>query len=215
MKKVFTSVFNVPWYPVAISAYPVLALLSANSGQIQLAAGIRSLLVSVAFGGMLYFVIWSFLRQANKSALLTALWLALFFTFGHAYIAIDEKYPESNYTLWLAVGWIALFMLALAWVLRSQSTFVSSTATCNTIAFALLIMSVGQISLGGNPRSVHALGADHAPAQNDLVLPQYPPDVYYIILDSYTREDFLEMVYDYDNSEFVEALQERGFYVAG
>ncbi len=214
MKKIFSGIFNAPWYPVAISAYPVLALLSANVGQIQPAAGIRSLLVSVAFGGMLYFVIWSFLRQAYKSAFLATLWLALFFTFGHAYIAIDEKYPESNYTLWLAIGWIVLFMLALAWVLRSQSTFVSSTATFNTIALALMVMAVGQISLAVGPRSVHASGAENAPSQNDLVLPQYPPDVYYIILDSYTREDFLKMVYDYDNSEFVDALQERGFYIA-
>lgn len=214
MKKAFTGIFNVPWYPLAISAYPVLALLSANAGQVQLAAGIRSLLVTAVFGGVLYFVTWAFLRQAHKSAFLSALWLALFFAFGHVYIAVDEKYPETNYTFWLAMGWIILFMLALAWALRSHWTFVSSTAAFNTIALGLLVMSVGQISFEGGARSVRALGADHAPVQNDLTLPENPPDVYYIILDSYAREDFLKLVYDYDNSEFVEALQERGFYVA-
>ena len=214
MKKVLNGILNTPWFPIAISAYPVLALLSANAGQIQPTAGIRSLLVSVAFGGILYFVIWLFLRQAHKSAFITTLWLALFFSFGHAYIAVDEKYPETNYTLWLAMVWIALFMFALAWALRSRSTSVSSTAAFNTIALALLVMSTGQIRFEGKPRSVHALGASHAPTQNDLALPQYPPDVYYIILDSYAREDFLKMVYDYDNSEFVDALQKRGFYVA-
>ncbi len=214
MKKVFTGIFSAPWYPVAISAYPVLALLSANTGQIHLEAGMRALLVSIAFSGVLYFVLWCFLRQVSKAAFLTTIWLALFFTFGHVYIVLEGKYTETNYTLWLAAAWIVLFLLALAWMLRSPSTFASSTATLNTIALALLVMSLGQMGLKGDPRNVHALGAGHAPVQKDLTLPKNPPDVYYIILDSYAREDFLKTVYDYDNSEFVAALQERGFYVA-
>jgi hypothetical protein len=213
MKKVSTGVFNIPWYPVAISAYPVLALLSANVGQIQLSAGIRSFVVSIVFGGLLYFLTWAFLRQVTKAALLTSLWLALFFSFGHIYIAIDEKYPDANYTLWLVIGWIVLFVAVLVWVLRSNSTFAGATSTVNTIALALLVMSVGQIMLEGEPRGVSALGADNAPIQNDLTLPQNPPDVYYIILDSYARDDFLQSVYGYDNTEFITALKDRGFYI--
>ncbi len=40
------------------------------------------------------------------------------------------------------------------------------------------------------------------------------PDVYYIILDAYGRADFLEERYDHDNSEFVNFLRDRGFFVA-
>ncbi len=215
MKKVTAGVFNIPWYPIAVSAYPALALLSTNVGQVLLSAGIRSLLVSVVFGGILYFLVWLVMRQVYKSALLTTIWLALFFSYGHIYIAIDEKYPDANYTLWLAMGWIVLFVFSLLWVLRSKAAFAASTTTFNTITLALLVMSVGQILLESEPRGVQALGADNAPVQDDLTLPQNPPDVYYIILDSYAREDFLETVYDYDNSEFIQALEERGFYVAG
>ena len=215
MKKVTAGVFNIPWYPIAISAYPALALLSTNVGQVLLSAGIRSLLVSVMFGGILYFLVWLVMRQVYKSVLLTTIWLALFFSYGHIYIAIDEKYPGANYTLWLAIGWIVLFVSSLLWVARSKAAFAASTTTFNTITLALLVMSVGQILLESEPRGVQALGADNAPVQDDLTLPQNPPDVYYIILDSYAREDFLETVYDYDNSEFIKALEERGFYVAG
>ena len=115
MKRVVSNWFSKPLYPIMIAAYPVLALLSSNAGQIQPEAGIRSLLVSVVFGGVLFFVIWLFIRQAHKAAFLATLWLALFFTFGHAYIAIQEKYPDANYTTWLAVGWGVLFVLALVW----------------------------------------------------------------------------------------------------
>ena len=215
MKKIFTSIFNTPWYPIAISVYPALALLNANAGEVQPNAVVRPLLVSILFGGLLYFVTWLFLRSSNihKAAFLTTLWLALFFSFGHAYIYIDGKYPESNYTTWLAVGWIILFVLAAVWVSRPKLTFVSLASTMNMVALALLIMSVGQISFERSPRSAHALGAGHAPVESDLVAPANPPDVYYFILDSYGRQDVLDMAYDYDNTEFLNALREHGFYV--
>jgi len=213
MKKAISSFFNTPWYPIAISAYPILALLTANTGEIQINAAARPLMVSVLFGGFLFLAIWLFVRQVHKAAFLTALWLALFFAFGHVYIYVDKKFPEANYTLWLAIGWIILFALALFWATRPKLTFVSSASTLNTVALALLVMTVGQISLEVSPRSAHALGADNAPIDADLVAPANPPDVYYFILDSYGRQDVLDMAYDYDNTEFLDALKERGFYV--
>jgi hypothetical protein len=44
MKKITPNFFNAPWYPIAISAYPVLALLNANVGEIQPSAVVRPLL---------------------------------------------------------------------------------------------------------------------------------------------------------------------------
>ena len=42
----------------------------------------------------------------------------------------------------------------------------------------------------------------------------YKPDIYYIILDSYTRADVLQECFSYDNSEFLDQLRGLGFYVA-
>src|SRR5690349_21027626 len=99
-KRYITEWFAKPWYPLAISAYPVLALLAANAGQVEAGVVIRPLLVSIAFGAMLYLLTWIFFRNANRAAFLTMLLLALFFSYGHAYIYIDQLYPESNYTTW-------------------------------------------------------------------------------------------------------------------
>jgi hypothetical protein len=214
MKQNLSKIFNFPWYPLALSAYPALALLNANTGEVQPDAVLRPLLASVAFGGLLYFILWLFFKKSHKAAFLTALWLALFFTFGHAYIYVDEKYPDANYESWLIFGWGILFVLTIFWATRSKLSFVSSASTLNTVALALLAMSVWQIGFTGGARSVHALGADNAPIQPDLVTPANPPDVYYIILDSYGRKDVLQSAYGYNNTEFLNALKERGFYVA-
>jgi hypothetical protein len=206
--------FSVPWYPFAISAYPVLALLATNTGQVGSDAAIRPLLISVAFGGLLFLIVWLFFRQVHKAAFLTTLWLALFFSYGHAYIYLDEKYPDSNYTLWLAVGWIVLFALALLWATRPKLTFVSAASTLNTVAVALLVMSGWQILSESQPRRVHALALTNAPIETDLVRPENPPDVYFFLLDSYGRADLLKEAYGFDNSEFLNGLEQRGFFVA-
>src|SRR5258706_10273415 len=120
MKILLNKWFSKPWYSIAISAYPVLALLSANAGQVQLTAGIRPLILSILFGFIVFFVVWLFIRQLHKAAFLTTLLLALFFSYGHVYIYIDESYPDSNYTFWLAIGWIVLFVLAIFWATRPR-----------------------------------------------------------------------------------------------
>ena len=55
----------------------------------------------------------------------------------------------------------------------------------------------------------------HAPVQT-LHIPsgQTPPDIYYIILDSYGRTDLLASNLKYDNSAFISDLTKMGFYVA-
>jgi len=214
--KILHAWFAKPWYPIAISAYPVLALLSANTGQISSVVVVRPLIVSLIFGGLLFFIVWLFFRDVYKAAFLTALLLTLFFTYGHAYIDIDEKYPKSNYTLWLAIGWFVLFVLTAFWVMHPPLTFISFAAILNTIALALLVMSLSQINFGDGPRTVHAseLGSKNAPIEADLVKPENPFDVYFFLLDSYARADLLNSAYGFDNSKFINELENRGFFVA-
>jgi hypothetical protein len=206
--------FAVPWYPFAISAYPILALLAANTGQVGLDAAVRPLLVSILFAGLVFLVLWLCLRQAHRAAFLSALWLALFFSYGHVYIYLDEKYPESDYNTWLTAAWIVLFLLALLWVTRPRLSFISAAATLNTFALALLIMAGWRILSELPPRSAHALALTSAPIQDDLVRPANPPDVYLFLLDSYGRADLFQQAYGFDNSEFLNELEQRGFFVA-
>jgi hypothetical protein len=49
---------------------------------------------------------------------------------------------------------------------------------------------------------------DHPPAKPDDL-----PDILYIVVDAYSREDILAELYAYDNSAFVRFLEDHGFYV--
>ncbi len=214
IQNVFAKLFSIPWYPIAISAYPVLALLSANAGQIQPSAGIRALIVSILFGGLTFSLFWLIFRQIHRAAFLSALWLGLFFGFGHAYIYLNEEYPKVDYAYWLLIGWGVLFTLALFWATRPKLNFISTASAVNTLSVALIVMTLWESASSMTPRQAHALGSANAPIQNDLLAPENPPDVYYFLLDSYGRADTLKIAYNFDNSEFINGLKDRGFYVA-
>jgi hypothetical protein len=83
----------------------------------------------------------------------------------------------------------------------------------NVVALGLVVTSVAQMASSVQRGNGHYVRAKNAPIQ-ELTRPQDPPDVYYFILDSYTRADLLKEAYGYDNSPFLDALRERGFYVA-
>ena len=202
--------FSIPWYPLVFSAYPVLALLAENIGEVKLEAGWRPLLISVAFAGILFILLRLFLRDWHRAAFLSTLWLILFFSYGHIHILLTEKLEDFNFTPWLLLAWLVLAILAVVWAIKKSP---SSALALNVIALGLVVTSLVQIAPGSQKRGVHTLGAKNAPVQ-ELSRPQNLPDVYYFILDSYGRDDLLKQAYGYDNSEFVNALRERGFYVA-
>jgi len=214
MKKLVGRWFAYPWYPILFGAYPVLTLLSTNAGQVQPIMGSRVLLASLLLAAVLFLLLWLFMRRVHRAAFLTMLILALFFSYGHVHNLLSEKYPDFNLDPWLASGWGILFILATLWTTRPKLSFASSAASLNVIALGLVVMSVWQIGSASTPRSAYALGADNAPVQADLVKPENPPDVYFFLLDSYGRADGLYAAYGYDNGEFLNGLEERGFYVA-
>lgn len=205
--------FSIPWYFIVFSAYPVLALLSVNVGQVKVEAGWRPVLVSVVFAGLLFGVLMFILRDAYRAAFLTILWLVLFFSYGHVSNLLTGRWEVVNFMPWLPIGWLVLALLFAVWVTRTRLMFQEAVLPLNVIALGLLTTSLVQLGSGIRDQSVSSLGADNAPVQN-LVTPPNPPDVYYFILDSYARQDLLQQAYGYDNSEFLNGLRERGFYVA-
>ena len=205
--------FSLPWYFLAFSAYPVLALMAVNVGQVKAGAVWRPLLVSVLFAILLFALINLALRNPYRAAFLAALWLALFFSYGHIHIMLTEKWGEIDFTPWLLTGWLVLAVLFTVWATRPRLTFREAVLPLNVIALGLVTTSLVQFGLEVRKGDEAALGAKNAPVQ-ELIAPSNPADVYFFILDSYARADLLQQAYGYDNSNFLEGLRERGFYVA-
>ncbi|MEW6400738.1 MAG: sulfatase-like hydrolase/transferase [Chloroflexota bacterium] len=212
-----TRLFSTPWYPLVLGMYPIIALLAGNIGQAQISVAFKPLFISLAASALLFSLLRLLLRDWHRAAFLTSTFILLFFMYGHVY-----SYLKSVQFSGLALGrhrillvvWGALAALAVWAAIRKSMNFASQASAINVISLLLLVYPLYTITA----RSVSVYQASASsllPVQAlNMTENQSLPDVYYIILDSYTRSDVLYDVYGYDNSEFLNDLRDMGFYVA-
>lgn len=216
LKNHFVRLFGIPWYFVMFSAYPIVALMASNIGQVKLSAGWRSLVISLLMGGLFFLIAQLFLRNVYRAAFLSTLLLFLFFSYGHVYQVLLEKWEKLNFKPYLLIVWAILFILFCIWATRRRFAFRDTVLALNVVSLGLMINPIWKINSEVQKVGAHQaryVVAKNAPVQN-LIAPSNPPDVYYFILDMYTRQDLLKSAFNYDNSGFVKDLESRGFYVA-
>jgi hypothetical protein len=213
-------VFDFPFHPILIAIYLVFSLFAHNIAQIKASAIIRSLL----FVPLIAFILLSFLRLLLKdwrrSAVLTTLYLLLFFSYGHVY-----HYLEVNPIMGLELGRhrILLFTYLLiaavcTWlVITKLHNLVSVTEFCNIVSLTLMLFPLFQtvsFSISQQKAETTMVSLASTTGESRLIGSPSPPDVYYIILDGYLRPDKLKEDFNIDDSAFISALQQLGFYVA-
>ena len=213
---------HFPFHPILLSIYSVLTLIAFNLGEFDLADGWRPLLFSLVVG----VILWLFLRLViwdwEKSAIIASMSLMLFFGYGHLYNLLkkvsigDQVIGRHRYVFpFLAV----LFLFSAFWVLRRLRHTEKITNVLNWISLALMIYPVFQILSfqitvlinEGREQGIVELDIDVDP---ETVGDLNKPDVYFIVLDAYARQDTLQTLYGFDNREFIQDLEGLGFYVA-
>jgi hypothetical protein len=206
-----------PFYPVFFGLYPVLALTAYNITQIDLFLAYRSIIVSAFFVLALFGLLRLVLRDWARAALLAAVLCLVFFSYGHVFALLEDKT-----FLGMAIGRHRYLLLVSAvlvglgvWIsTRKRISLTALTLPLNIVSALLLffpIYRILQVQIENRPRFPAAQTASDA---GDGGSAADRPDIYYIILDAYGRADVLQAMFDQDNSAFVQALTDRGFYVA-
>jgi len=208
-------------HPFLWAAYFPLALLGGNIEQLHPGLAVRSLLSALLVAGLLLLAARLFFRDWHRAAASTSLFMIAFFTYGHVYSLVEDRqlfgillgrhrFLAAVYILVLAVLWIALWR---------QKNPQRTTQALNWIGLFMVALPVYQVAAFRIDNYLTLKGLDTGELADPvagLQVPagETPPDIYYIILDTYTRADVLEEQFDYDNRAFLEALAERGFYTA-
>ena len=201
-------------HPFLIAAYPVLALLAYNVEQIDSRIALRSLLLCLVIAGVLLLLFRLLFKSWKKAGMLASLTLIFFFSYGRIYAAA-RLLPLALGRHRLLVPLFLILWAVLVWlVARYRGDLRTGTQTVNIIAMvAMLFPLFSFVQYGINLRAAPAASAEGQTLAQPLSVAE-KPDIYYIILDGYARDDVLQDRWKYDNSEFLQALQERGFYVA-
>ncbi len=205
-----------PLHPLLLGLYPVLALYLLNIEETPPYATLRSL----AFTGIVLAVILAasllLFRSLHKSALAASLLILLFFTYGHVLNVLENaEWGQfvGRHRVLLPL-WTLLVLGSLIWIRRLKRDLQPITRTLNITAALLVLMTAAQIGWQAAGRLAQPRTAQPLPAAPPADSGQSRPDVYYIILDAYSRSDVLAQKYKVDNSAFLEELEKMGFYIA-
>jgi hypothetical protein len=207
-------------YPFLFAIYPVSLLFAHNIEETPFSSVIRPLLLSLLGAILLYFLLKLIIRDRYKAALITTLLLGFFFAYGHVY-----NYLENVSLFGFILGrhrilfplWMLFFGIGIGWAARRKKSFQPLTTPLNLLATLLLLFPLVQVGIYSF-RSYQFVSVNKAvAAETDslhLSESQPSPDIYYIILDAYSRDDILKKYYQVDNTQFLSQLSEMGFYIA-
>ncbi len=209
------------YYPLFLGIYPAVGLVSVNISQMVFSAGVRSIVIATLFSFAVYVVFCWRIKDEYKAALLCAWFMVFFFAYGHVYGAV-----EGIKILGVSVGrhryifplWLVVFGAGGWWIYKRAGRLESLGRVLNLTSVVLLAVPVIQIGVFEWHRYYSVTGTGSATAATVSKGVPYSskdqlPDVYYIILDGYPRQDMLLKIHHFDNSEFIKQLEAMGFYV--
>ena len=216
MKKIQSLFTRIPFYILFTAIYPVLFLWMVNFVQVPGYVAPRSLLISVAFTVFVYLLAWLFVRPLQRAALVSFVWLVLFFTYGHIFALVDNMqvlgFMFGRHRFMVPL-WIGIGIFATVLILRSSSDFKNATQGLNivlTIMLALTGLQIGIATVTGRLASKPLL-VQNSPAISQTAS-NSTPDVYYFLLDGYSRVDSMRY-FNVDNQPFLDKLTQMGFVI--
>jgi hypothetical protein len=210
---------NFPLHPFLLAIYPVLTLWSTNSRDVTADQVLRSLLLVLVTTFCIIIILGLILRDWSKAGLITSILLIVFFSYGHLYKVLrDNGLSPLVVRHRILIPLILLAICALiVYIWKSRKDLGALTMFFNIAGAVLVVILLAQLigyELRASTREEKSTTESVVSQQSNSASVTSGPDIYYIILDGYGREDVLKELYGYDNSEFIKELKERGFYVA-
>lgn len=221
-------------HPFLISAWPLLRLYAKNVAELESSVALIALAIALAATAVLLLLVRIVLPSVLRAAFLVTAFSGMFFYYGRLFdrLSVHRKIirtPEAWHVVLAAIS-IAL-LAATCFYLRRTKRDLRPLARFLTGTLAILVALAGwQIASAIWQAPATAVRSEPPPQsvlvaqrESEAVYPRVPPleedspdrpDIYYIILDAYCRQDVLQNVYNYDNSEFLDFLRSRGFFVA-
>ena len=206
---------RITLHPLFLTAYMVLALLAKNLAEFESWVVVRPLIFALAATIILMLLFHLVLKDWQKTALSTTFVLVLFFTYGQLYIYLRENalfgYYLGRHRI-LGPAYFVVLLLGL-WFIRRLKKTATLNEIVNGACLVLMFAPIFEISVW----EIRAASTQPVRTENmgkSFIVPAHPPDIYYIILDSYTRNDILQNSFKFNNSQFTNNLRQMGFYVA-
>jgi hypothetical protein len=202
--------------PFIFGIYPLLSLTAKNSVEIHISDGYRALIFCLGGTALLTLLLLWVYRDWQRASLVSTGILFLFFSYGHIIFSLQGINPNLGNHLYGIIAVIVIFSL-LVWIAKSSNrNWDSAINTLTVIGLVALILptyKIISIELSAARFRQEYISPEINITASRSLHPQYNPDIYYIILDAYGRDDTLRDFLGLDNSEFLNSISDMGFTI--
>lgn len=206
-------------HPFLFASFAGLSFVVSNRTQLA-GAGAQTVALTLLLAALAFLVLRLVVRDRVRAGLVASAAVVLFFSYGHVLNLLQTISSQAFASAVVLLVWAGVFAGWSYLVLRRVERPQTISNQLNLIALVVnLVPLVTLVAFSSRPASLAEVAAAYSeryfelPNAGDLERPADPPDVYYLILDAYGREDVLRDLYGYDNSGFIAALRRRGFQV--
>lgn len=191
-----------PVHPLCLAAFPVLSVYSSNLAIVPLEDLWRPLAVAVGYAAALMLLFWPIFRNIRQGATAASVMVVTTFLYGNA--AKVATVMSSPWVWWMCAAAVALYA-----GMKGRTTRV-----LNIVSVLLVLVTVGNVAYGHMRIAMDISKIRKSIGTQTGAVSGPSPDIFYVILDGYGRSDTLKRKIGFDNSPFIDALKQRGFYVA-
>jgi hypothetical protein len=228
MKNIF---YNLPLHHFLVAIYPVIFLISINIDVVDSAfVGLRAILFFFSIDLLIFLLFLITTRNPRLAGIYSLVIILFFFLIFFLIYAPFYRFLREITFLGSPLGrhrYLAPFFLLLAAFISisllltkkrmSKNWQKKITFFANLVAIILLVIPLLTMATTIVKSKMLVEKAQNSlPDIENIVSSEATtmPDIYYIVLDTNTSENVYRQILDYDDSGFINALEERGFFVA-
>jgi hypothetical protein len=196
-------------HPLFLAMFPILAVYAHNMHELSISEVVLPLVFAAGMTFIIFLFSWLILKNSVKAGIIVTIFVALFFSYGHFVDLLGVG--DDGFVLFCI--WIPLLIVGIYLTLKTRRDLANLTSILNVIAIVLVLIPAINILSYEIRRPSVSLDKITPAMTGNVTQSDGLPDIYYIILDGYSRADTLKDSYDFDNSEFVNYLSSKGFHV--
>ena len=207
---------DLPIHPILFALYPVASLLATNVEYMAVSEAGRAALLACLVAMASTLLIWTFLRDWKRAALIATPAIILGLSYGHLYselkLVLGALAVRHRYLAPLLIAAIVTWAFVVVRRLRFAGPLTVAFNLAGASAVLIPSIALGRAAMPFTlPEPASVESSITKPA--DGIDGPEGPDIFYIIVDGYGRQDVLQDLYDLDNTAFLRALEQRGFRI--
>jgi hypothetical protein len=208
-------------YPLLFTIAIILDRVVISSTQMEFSQSLRALVIVFLLTTVTTFTIQYFVKDWQHTNFIVLMVPVTFIAYRPLFNLLKTRFPQQADELGIALT-ILFGLLFIVIVRRKVWTSFRNPNRLTTyfnLVFTFLLLfqlvRLGKGSYGILTRESQQTTTNPALDRQLQLKKGSNPDIYVIVLDGYARRDVLQNIYGEDNSEFIDGLTERGFYIAG